>query len=220
MTLSIRLYHLPPLTPLTSADTMRSVQIDASAHCQLGRRASVSCVVLADTPETTCSIPDLASPPSCLPSLEAVLLPAPSAAGGDIGTMKALTPAAHTLADRSLRLLRLAFPTFRPQPRDLPAGRFVSRLSASGCFQASPRMSRLATASRRIRFVLLRTAGSPPVALHPRRSYLQFRSQRPAPARTCTVLTKRPHGRTHPGEGRDLWWPWIPACAGMTNQRM
>src|SRR6202047_4664522 len=46
----------------------------------------------------------------------------------------------------------------------------------------------------------LRTAGSPPVALHPasrRRSYLRLRSLRPAPARTPTVLTKRPHGRTH-----------------------
>src|SRR6202047_1657934 len=38
-------------------------------------------------------------------------------------------------------------------------------------------MSRLATRSRRSRFVILRTAGSPPVALHPaslRRSYLRF----------------------------------------------
>src|SRR5712671_5054997 len=220
MTLSIRLYHLPPLTPLTSADTMRSVQIDASAHCQLGRRASVSCVVLADTPETTCSIPDLASPPSCLPSLEAVLLPAPSAAGGDIGTMKALTPAAHTLADRSLRLLRLAFPTFRPQPRDLPAGRFVSRLSASGCFQASPRVSKLATASRRIRFVLLRTAGSPPVALHPasrRRSYLRLRScdqlRHGLPPRQQSVLTDA----LTPAKGRPPCPPWTPALAWKTR---
>ena len=58
-------------------------------------------------------------------------------------------------------------------------------------------MSRLATALRRIRFVILRTAGSPPVAPHPasrRRSFLRLRSQRPAPTRTCTVLTKRPHG--------------------------
>src|SRR5208282_3717376 len=64
-------------------------------------------------------------------------------------------------------------------------------------------MSKLAAASRRIRFVILRTAGSPPVALHPasrRRSYLRLRSLQPAPARTCTVLTKRPHGRTHSRE--------------------
>src|SRR5215469_606476 len=110
--------------------------------------------------------------------------------------MKALTPAGFTRPGRSPRLPRLAVPTFRPQPRGLPDGRFVRRLSATGCFQASPRMSRLATASRRIGFVILRTAGSPPVALHPasrRRSYLRLRSLRLAPARTCTVQTKRPH---------------------------
>src|ERR1700684_3086748 len=31
-TLSINAYHLPPLTPLTSADSMRFVQTEASAH--------------------------------------------------------------------------------------------------------------------------------------------------------------------------------------------
>src|SRR5438094_3110425 len=72
-------------------------------------------------------------------------------------------------------------------------------------------MSRLATALRRIRFVILRTAGSPPLAPHPasrRRSYLQLRSPRPAPARTSTVLTKRPHGRTH---ARESGHPGRPA---------
>jgi hypothetical protein len=113
-----------------------------------------------------------------------------------------------------LRLLRLAVPAFRPQPRTLPAGRFVSRLGAANCFQASPWKGRLATAARRIRFVIpglplgqaLRTAGSPPVAPHlasRRRSYLRLRSLRPAPARTSTVLTKRPRGRTLPGASRD-----------------
>ena len=33
-TLSIKLYHLPPLTPLPSADSMRSVQIEASTQGQ------------------------------------------------------------------------------------------------------------------------------------------------------------------------------------------
>ena len=44
-------------------------------------------------------------------------------------------------------------------------------------FQASPSSSRLATATRRIRFVLLQTGSSPPVAPHPglrRRSYPQL----------------------------------------------
>src|ERR1700737_2922427 len=95
------------------------------------------------------------------------------------GIMKALTPDALTPNVRSLRLLRLAFPTFRPHPRWLSHGRFVRRLSAEGLFQASPRTSRLATALRRIRFVILRTASSPPDALHPasrRRSLLRLRS--------------------------------------------
>ena len=47
--------------------------------------------------------------------------------------MKTVTPDDLTQTARSLGLLRLAVPTFRPQPRDPPAGRFVSRLSAGGC---------------------------------------------------------------------------------------
>jgi hypothetical protein len=92
------------------------------------------------------------------------------------GIMKALTPAALHPTGRSLRLLRFAVPAFRPQPRKLPAGRFASRLSAAGCFQTSPPMSRLATALRRIRFVILRTPGSPPVAPHPRLAATQLPS--------------------------------------------
>jgi hypothetical protein len=38
--------------------------------------------------------------------------------------MKALTPGDLTQTARSLRLSRLAVPTFRPQPRDPPNGRF------------------------------------------------------------------------------------------------
>src|SRR6266550_9066597 len=77
--LSIRLCHLPPLTPLPSADTMRSVHIDASVHHHCSRRrASAPCVAFSGTPEAACClIPDLAPPTPCLPSLGAVLLPAP-----------------------------------------------------------------------------------------------------------------------------------------------
>ena len=78
MTLSTKLNHLPPLTPLTSADTMRSVQIEASAHCHCWFSASVPCVAVAGTPETVpCLIPDLAPPTPCLPSLGMVLLATP-----------------------------------------------------------------------------------------------------------------------------------------------
>ena len=122
--------------------------------------------------------------------------------------MKALTPVPLTLGDRSLRLPRLAFPAFRPQPRDPPDGRFVRRISATGCFQASPGMSRLATKSRRNRFVTLQTASSPPVALHlasRRRSYVQLRScdQLPHGLPPCrqSALAERTHARErgHPG---------------------
>ena len=50
-----------------------------------------------------------------------------------VGIMKVLTPAGLTRADGPLRLLRSAFPTFRPQPRNPSPSRFVSRLSARGC---------------------------------------------------------------------------------------
>src|SRR5271163_4767052 len=109
MSLSIKLNHLPPVTPLTSADTMRSVQIEASTHHSSRFSppvVSVPCLALTTLPELCCSIPTLAHPPSCLPSLGPVLLANPRATHG-IGTMKALTPAALTQTGRSLRLRRL-----------------------------------------------------------------------------------------------------------------
>src|SRR6202011_4547168 len=85
------------------------------------------CLALSGTAETVpCSIPVLARPASCLPSLGAVLLPALSTAAGGISTMKALPPAALPPIDRSPRLLRLAVPAFHPQPRGLSADRFVT----------------------------------------------------------------------------------------------
>jgi hypothetical protein len=75
------------------------------------------------------------SPSSFLPPFPRCGLCCPplSAAGCGLGTMKALTPTGLTQAAGSLRLLRLAVPTFRPQPRDPLPGRFVRRLSARGC---------------------------------------------------------------------------------------
>jgi hypothetical protein len=71
--------------------------------------------------------------PTSLP-IGAVLLPTPlSVLTNGVGIMKVLTPAALTPHDGSLRLLRSAFPTFRPQPRNPSPSRFVSRLSARGC---------------------------------------------------------------------------------------
>lgn len=117
-TLSIRLYHRPPLTPFSSADTMRSVHTVASAHDQL--RASAPRVACPALPVLSLLGADIAPPPSCLPSLGPALLTGRLAAVGRCGTMKALTPAPLTLRRRSLRLLRLAFRASRPQTRCVP----------------------------------------------------------------------------------------------------
>src|SRR5690348_10960056 len=82
MALSTRLNHLPPLTPLPSADNMRSVQIEASAHHQVRGcppATSPPCLALAALSGLSCFMPNLAHPASCLPSLGPVLLPAPLA---------------------------------------------------------------------------------------------------------------------------------------------
>jgi len=116
----------------------------------------------------------------------------------------------------SPHLLRLAFPSFRLQPRDAPDHRFSRHGSVTDGSQASPFSRRLAATSRRIEFVLLRTDVPPPVALHPasrRRSYSWLRSVWRAPRRTLTVLTRRPRGRTTKRLRRGvqplaLWRPW------------
>src|ERR1700682_1065513 len=82
MALSTKLNHLPPLTPLPSADTMRSVQIEASAHHQVRGcppATSPPCVALPALPGLSCPIPNPTHPASCLPPLKPVLLPAPLA---------------------------------------------------------------------------------------------------------------------------------------------
>ena len=73
-------------------------------------------------------------PPSCpaFPRMGFASPPSMIRAPDHIGTTRALTPDALTPSVRSLRLLRFAFPTFRPHPRRLSLGRFVSRLSARG----------------------------------------------------------------------------------------
>src|SRR5271157_1095230 len=69
-TLSIRLNHLPPLTPCTRAVNIRSVQTFGST-CTIKRRISLARIVFADT-AAGCSSADLviASPLSCTPWLD------------------------------------------------------------------------------------------------------------------------------------------------------
>src|SRR5260221_12581484 len=80
MALSAKLNHLPPLTPLPSADTMRSVQIEASAHHQVRGcppAASPPCIALAALSGLPCSILNPTHPASGLPSLKTALVPPP-----------------------------------------------------------------------------------------------------------------------------------------------
>src|SRR6266851_3759028 len=126
LTLSTKLNHLPPLTPLPSADTIRSVQIVASAHHSPWRSppaASLPCVALTALSEFSCVIP---------------------------------TPTT----------LSVRWSLYQSPQRHRS-------------FKASPLSSRLATGSRRNRFVLLQTGSSPPVAPHAasrRRSYFRLQS--------------------------------------------
>src|SRR6202045_987325 len=98
-TLSIRLYQRPPLTPLTSADTMRTVQTEASTHDQL--RASAPCVALAGTAEALCaSFRSIPHPPSYPPSLGTALLSAlfTATAAPDLCGLRLLPPPAAVRA--------------------------------------------------------------------------------------------------------------------------
>src|SRR5712691_4624415 len=157
-TLSIRLYQRPPLTPFSSADTMRSVQTEASTHDQL--RASAPCVALAGTAGAVCAaICPFTHPPSCPPSLGAALLSALFAAHRRCGTMRALTPAVLSQARQVSPLTPLCLPDIQP-PATLcaPTSRFLitpARPAGPSRFQASPYMSKLAATHRRIGFVIL-----------------------------------------------------------------
>ena len=166
------------LTPLTSADTMRSVQIEASVHRRSRRRASVPCVASSALPGRACRASDIAPPTPCLPSLGAVLLPAPFTAPGAIGTTKALI-----LPPSPERQVSPLTPSCRPAipPPTTRSVRWPLYQSSQRhrLFRASPSSSKLATGSRRNGFVLLQTGGSPPVAPHPasrRRSFLRLQS--------------------------------------------
>src|ERR1700719_4898272 len=115
-TLSIRLYQRPPLTPFSSADTMRSVHTEASTHDQ--SRASAPCLVLADTAGALpCLIAAFPHPPSCPAFPRRGFAVRASRGFRRYGTMRALTPAARSLAGRSLRLS--APPSRHPAPHHL-----------------------------------------------------------------------------------------------------
>ena len=95
-----------------------------------------------------------------------------------IGTIRPLTPASVTSATGLPAYLTQTSSHSASNHVMRPSIAFHAKYSVPGKFQTSPRMSRLVATSRRIEFVILRTASSLPVALHPasrRRSYLQLR---------------------------------------------
>jgi hypothetical protein len=125
------------LTPLPSADTMRSVperRFDPLVVTGSPSRTSPSCLAIGNIEGRGASLQtSRIQLPASLP-IGAVLLAAPLSVlqSNGVGAMKALTPAALTPRGGSLRLLRIAFPPFRSQPRIPSEGRFLSRLSALG----------------------------------------------------------------------------------------
>jgi len=163
---------------VASADTIRPIQSEASTRVAV--RASAPCPALAGTIGALCacfwSIP---YPPSCPPSLGAALLSALFTNPHRCSTTRALTPAAPRQHDRSLRSTRL--PSGHPIPNHVV--RPDSHVPITSCVrpvlsnQASPGMRKLAATHRRIGFVYLQAAHSPPTALHPasrRRSCLRL----------------------------------------------
>jgi hypothetical protein len=125
-----------------------------------------------------CITPVLSHPTSCLPSHRSGFASRPS------HRSKAASVPYEGSDSRRAHAARRVSPLTPPclPAIPIPTTRSVRRsLSQSSQrprpFQASPSSSRLATGTRRIRFVLLRTGSSPPVAPHPssrRRSYLRL----------------------------------------------
>jgi hypothetical protein len=116
-----------------------------------------------------------------------------------VGTTRALTPG-HSPRTRVSPLSSLTL----PRVLSSTTGRAHTSLlaPAPACvmrFRLRPLLAGSPPLPRRIRFVFLRTASSPPVAPHPasqRRSYLQLRGLWLTSVRTSTVLCERLHGRT------------------------
>src|SRR5215203_5043003 len=145
-TLSINVYHLPPLTPLSSADSMRSVHTSASTQSQLRLGDGVSAPCLASAlPVLLClgMVSRIHLP--ALPSLRRVLLPRPPAvlcqpqqyyAGSDSSPARTRR--------QGLSLLCSAVRASRPQPRRAPEHHHLSHVGVSG--RVSPPRLRLGNA--------------------------------------------------------------------------
>jgi len=174
--LSIRLYHLRPSTPFTSADTMRSVQIAASTP---GIPAvSVPCLVCFDTVGAViCLSLDFSHPPSCPAFPQPGFASRASRGFHRFGTMRALTPARIRPTGQVSSLISHTRPNVPPPTTGTTRTSFHSPNQRVRCVSgfAFSQRARRRVLPNRVR--LLRTASSPPIALHPvsqRRSYLQL----------------------------------------------
>src|SRR5438445_5962384 len=98
-TLSIRLNHLPPLTPFASAANMRSFHTEASTHLQSLLWASAPCVATSGTPGallSLCFVVKLTLPPSYPPFPRSGFASRPSRGFHRSGTTGTLSPAPLT----------------------------------------------------------------------------------------------------------------------------
>ena len=186
---------------------MRSVQIERSTQLQSSGRVDATCLDPAITAAASLalsSIPNFPPPPSCPASLPAGSVDrgsrahlsrtwagfAPQALSHCLANSAALTPKMPTRyyqdSDSCGRHHSRRSPRFtHPHVLDVPPpttrtarSPLYQPLSVTSYFQTSPSPSQLVAVPRRIEFVILRTASSPPVASHPaslRRSYLQLR---------------------------------------------
>lgn len=159
-TLSIKLYHFAPLTPLSSAANRRSFQTERSIHVASDTFDEPCLAGLADTDGSlrflllsliSGSFASLFLPPFphrgfCSPRLS---LPC-----DNFSTMKALTPACRHLGGQASSLISQTLPHVPPSTTET-ARMSLSQpaCSAFGEFQASPSPRELAAVYRRIKFV-------------------------------------------------------------------
>ena len=212
---------------------MRSVQIDASAHPSsdvvLPPAASPPCVASRALSELCCVTPDLSHPTSCLPSHRDGFATRPSLRSAIKrdrfyeGSDSRRSHAARRVSPLTPRCLpAIPIPTTRSVRGSLSASPQRPR-----SFQASPSSSRLATGTRRIRFVLLQTGSSPPVAPHPgsrRRSCLRLHGydtpRRGLAPRRQRVLTDALDGRHKAGHDAAGGFSTLTPGRGALSQRL
>ena len=142
-TLSTNAYHLPPLTPLPSADSMRFVQTETSAHAK-SRGASPPCIASSALAAFCCPDPIIAPLPSYPPSLRRGFAgPSsrdPSLPGaGRSSTTRALTPARLAHAEQVSPLTLPCLPNIQP-PTTLWARASLSQSSQRARLISRPRL--------------------------------------------------------------------------------